>query len=181
VYVTHDQEEAMSMSDRVVVMSDGRIEQVGSPVEIYRQPRSPFVARFLGMSNVVEATVTAAADGWLQLGGAGLPIRAPVPARAPSAGQHVTVVIRPDSFEISRVADGQAADGQAADGDVAGEVTDVRFIGSLVHYLVTVAGRRWQVSARAGSAEILPEGARVRLTWRADEVIVMTSPSDRTE
>jgi ABC-type Fe3+/spermidine/putrescine transport system ATPase subunit len=176
VYVTHDQEEAMSMSDRVIVMNDGRIEQVGSPVEIYRQPRSPFVARFLGMSNVVEATVTAAADGWLQLGGAGLPIRAPIPARAPSAGQHVTVVIRPDSFDISRL-----ADGQAADGDVAGKVTDVRFIGSLVHYLVTVAGRGWQVSARAGSAEILPEGARVRLTWRADEVIVMTSPSDRTE
>lgn len=175
VYVTHDQEEAMSMSDRVVVMCEGRIEQVGSPVEIYRQPRSPFVARFLGMSNVVETTVTAAADGWLQLGGTGLPLRAPTPARAPAAGQRVTAVIRPDSFEISR-----GTDGEAAADSVAGEVTDVRFIGSLVHYLVTVAGRRWQVSARAGSGEILREGTSVRLTWRADEVIVMTSTSDQT-
>jgi ABC-type Fe3+/spermidine/putrescine transport system ATPase subunit len=80
-------------------------------------------------------------------------------------------VIRPDSFEIARLADGHPA----AAGEAAGEVTDVRFIGSVVHYLVTVAGQGWQVSARAGSAEILPEGARVRLTWRSDEVIVMTS------
>ncbi len=50
-----------------------------------------------------------------------------------------------------------------------------------MHYRVTVAGRDWQVSARAGSAEILPEGDSVRLSWRADEVIVMTSPSNRTE
>jgi spermidine/putrescine transport system ATP-binding protein len=176
VYVTHDQEEAMSMSDRVVVMSEGRIEQIGTPVEIYRQPRSPFVARFLGMSNVVEATVTAAAGGWVELEGAGLPLRAPAPAPVPLAGQRVTAVIRPDSFEIGRL-----AAGQATDGDVTGEVTDVRFIGSLVHYLVAVAGQGWQVSARAGSTEILPEGARVRLTWRPDEVIVMTSSPNRTE
>jgi len=171
VYVTHDQEEAMSMSDRVVVMREGRIEQVGSPVEIYRRPQSAFVARFLGMSNVVEATVTAAAGDWLELGGAGLPLRAPVPASAPAAGQRVTVVIRPDSFEIT-----PALPGQAAGGDVAGEVTDVRFIGSLVHYRVAAGSRDWQVSARAGSAEILPEGAAVQLTWRPDEVIVMTEP-----
>jgi spermidine/putrescine transport system ATP-binding protein len=176
VYVTHDQEEAMSMSDRVVVMNDGRIEQAGSPVEIYRQPRSPFVARFLGMSNVVEATVNAAADGWLHLDGAGLPLRAPAPPHPPAAGQRVTAVIRPDSFEIG----GLPAD-RAAANEVAGEVTDVRFIGSLVHYLVTVAGRSWQVSARAGSTDILPEGAKVALTWRADEVIVMTGSSERTE
>jgi spermidine/putrescine transport system ATP-binding protein len=185
VYVTHDQEEAMSMSDRVVVMQDGRIEQVGSPVEIYRQPRSPFVARFLGMSNVVEATVTAAAGGWLELAGAGLPLRVPADGLVPSAGQRVTAVIRPDSFEITRLAErsgsGAPASGGAADGAVTGEVTDVRFIGSVVHYVVTAAGQGWQVSARAGSAEILPEGARVRLTWRADEVIVLTSSPNRTE
>jgi ABC-type Fe3+/spermidine/putrescine transport system ATPase subunit len=183
VYVTHDQEEAMSMSDRVVVMRDGRIEQAGSPVEIYRRPHSPFVARFLGMSNVVPAIVTGAAGGWLQLDGTGLPLRAPAPAQAP-AGQHVTAVIRPDSFEIRPLGPGEpggpGADGPAA-GAVTGVVTDVRFIGSLVHYRVVVADRAWQVSARAGSAAVLGEGTRVRLTWRADEVIVLTSPTDRTE
>jgi ABC-type Fe3+/spermidine/putrescine transport system ATPase subunit len=171
VYVTHDQEEAMSMSDRVVVMCDGRIEQAGSPVEIYRRPRSAFVARFLGMSNVVLATVTATAGGWLELGGAGLPLRAPAPDHAPPAGQSVTAVIRPDSFDIR-----PARAGQTADGDLVGKVTDVRFIGSLVHYRVAAGGRDWQVSARAGGAEVLPEGAAVQLTWRPEEVIVMTEP-----
>jgi spermidine/putrescine transport system ATP-binding protein len=178
VYVTHDQEEAMSMSDRVVVMNDGRIKQVGSPVEIYRQPRSPFVARFLGMSNVVEATVSSAAGGWVQLEGTGLPLRAPAPPGPFAVGQRVTAVIRPDSFEIARLPDGQAA---VSDDKVTGQIADVRFVGSLVHYRVTVVGRDWQVSARAGSAEILPEGDSVRLSWRADEVIAMTSPSNRTE
>jgi spermidine/putrescine transport system ATP-binding protein len=176
VYVTHDQEEAMSMADRVVVMNEGRIEQVGSPVEIYRQPRSPFVARFLGMSNVVEATVASAADGWVQLDGTGLPIRAPVPPQPLAVGECVTAVIRPDSFEIRR-----PADDPPGPAEVAGTVADVRFIGSLVHYLVSAAGRRWQVSVRAGSAEIFPEGTSVCLSWRSDEVIVMASLSDRTE
>jgi spermidine/putrescine transport system ATP-binding protein len=187
VYVTHDQEEAMSMSDRVVVMREGRMEQVGSPVEIYRRPVSPFVARFLGMANVVEATVAATADGWLELGGAGLPLRAPAPADVPSPGRRITAVIRPDSFEIGRLAGGHAttattatAGGPAA-ASVAGEVTDVRFIGSMVHYLVTVAGRHWQVSVRAGGTEILTEGTAVQLTWRPDEVIVLTDSSNRTE
>lgn len=168
VYVTHDQEEAMSMSDRVVVMSDGRIEQAGSPVEIYRHPRSPFVARFLGMSNVFEATVVAVADGWLELDGGSLALRAPALAPLPAAGGRVTVVIRPDSFDVAPL-----KAGENAAGDVVGEVSDVRFIGSLVHYLVTVPGRKWQVSARAGSADVLAEGTRVGLSWRDEEVIVM--------
>jgi len=168
VYVTHDQEEAMSMSDRVVVMSDGRIEQAGSPVEIYRHPRSPFVARFLGMSNVFEATVVAVADGWLELDGGSLALRAPAPAPLPAAGGRVTVVIRPDSFDVAPL-----KAGENAAGDVVGEVSDVRFIGSLVHYLVTVPGRKWQVSTRAGSADVLAEGTRVSLSWRDEEVIVM--------
>jgi spermidine/putrescine transport system ATP-binding protein len=168
VYVTHDQEEAMSMSDRVVVMREGHIEQVGSPVEIYRRPRSPFVARFLGMSNVFVATVAAVGDGWVELDGTGLPLRAPAPAPPPAAGQGVTAVIRPDSFEVRR-----ATDGPATADSVPGDVSDVRFIGSLVHYRVTAGDRHWQVSARAGSGEVLPEGTSVRLSWRADEVILL--------
>jgi len=171
IYVTHDQEEAMSMSDRVVVMCDGQIEQAGSPVEIYRHPRSPFVARFLGMSNVFEATVTSAADGRLQLDTGTLALRAPVPDPLPAVGGRVIVVIRPDSFEISRAEASETTETTAA--DVVGEIRDVRFIGSVVHYSVRAAGQEWQVSERAGNAEILAEGSRVRLAWRDEEVIVM--------
>jgi ABC-type Fe3+/spermidine/putrescine transport system ATPase subunit len=178
VFVTHDQEEAMSMSDRVVVMRDGHLEQIGSPVEIYRRPRSPFVARFLGMSNVVGATVTAADGGWVELDGTGLPLRAPAPTPLPVTGQAVTVVIRPDTFEVARASvGGPTAGGASAGGataaSVAGTVSDVRFIGSLVHYRVTAGDRHWQVSARVGGGDILAEGTSVRLSWRANEVIVL--------
>ena len=174
VYVTHDQEEAMSMSDRVIVMREGRVEQTGTPVEIYRQPRSPFVARFLGMSNVVEATVAGTADGWLELAGVGLPLRVPGLAKRLASGQRVTVVIRPDSFEISRLGGQAKPDEAVGRGEAAGEVTDVRFIGALVQYQVAAGGRGWQVTARAGNSEILPEGTPVRLTWRPDEVILLS-------
>ena len=171
VYVTHDQEEAMSMSDRVIVMREGRIEQTGTPVEIYRQPRSAFVARFLGMSNVVEATMARVASAdWLELAGTGLPLRVPGSGQRLASGRRVTAVVRPDSFEISRL---DAPDEAVGRDEATGEVTDVRFIGALVQYQVSVGGRGWQVTARAGNAEILPEGTPVRLTWRPDEIVVL--------
>jgi ABC-type Fe3+/spermidine/putrescine transport system ATPase subunit len=191
IYVTHDQEEAMSMSDRVLVMRAGRIVQAGSPVEIYRQPRSAFVARFLGMSNVLPVTVAAAEDGWLQLDAGDLRFRARQPAPPLAAGQDAAMVIRPDSFELGPAAPGHqdagAADpaGGPADvadaaspasgaGGLAGEIRDVRFVGSVVHYRVHAAGRDWQVSTRAGHEEVLTEGTPVRLTWRDEEVIAMS-------
>ena len=101
IYVTHDQEEAMSMSDRVLVMRQGRNVQAGAPVEIYRQPRSAFVARCLGMSNVLTVTVAAAEDGWLQLDAGDLRFRARQSAGPLTVGQSAGMVIRPDSFELS--------------------------------------------------------------------------------
>ena len=185
VYVTHDQEEAMSMSDRVLVMRQGRIVQAGSPVDIYRRPRSAFVARFLGMSNVLSVTVAAAEDGWLQLDADDLRFRARQPADPLAAGQRTAMVIRPDSFELTPLGPGHqdqdqegAASGRpgaaGAVSGLTGEVRDVRFIGSLVHYRVHAADRDWQVSARAGHEEVLAEGTGVRLTWRDEEVIAMS-------
>jgi ABC-type Fe3+/spermidine/putrescine transport system ATPase subunit len=181
VYVTHDQEEAMSMSDRVLVMSQGRIVQAGSPVEIYRRPRSAFVARFLGMANVLDVTVSAAEEGWLQLDAGDLRFRARQPANPLSTGQSAAMVIRPDSFELgplpaSAVGEQDAArDGAPGTaGGLVGEIQDVRFMGSVVHFLVHAAGRDWQVSARTGHEEVPTEGTQVRLTWRDEEVIAMS-------
>ena len=74
VYVTHDQEEALSLSDRIVVMSQGRIEQIGTPFEIYNFPTSAYVASFVGTLNVLPAQVVNAADGQLSVGGQGIKI-----------------------------------------------------------------------------------------------------------
>jgi ABC-type Fe3+/spermidine/putrescine transport system ATPase subunit len=186
IYVTHDQEEAMSMSDRVLVMRQGRIVQAGSPVEIYRRPRSAFVARFLGMANVLAVTVAAAEKGWLQLDAGDLRFRARQPAAPLATGQSAAMVIRPDSFELSPLGpgpkggqqdgdrDGAPGGAATAAGGLAGQIQDVRFIGSVVYYRVHAAGRDWQVSARTGHEEVLTEGTLVRLTWRDEEVIAMS-------
>ena len=67
IYVTHDQEEALTMSDRIAVMSQGQVEQVGPPQEIYEEPRTAYVADFLGVSNLMDATARGPRDRWLQV------------------------------------------------------------------------------------------------------------------
>ena len=98
VYVTHDQEEALSLSDRVVVMSEGRMEQVGTPFEIYNFPSTAFVASFVGTLNVLPGKVTDAAKGELTI--AGQPVRI---GRAfeGNLGRDVTVALRPEMVDVS--------------------------------------------------------------------------------
>src|SRR5205807_9023367 len=94
VYVTHDQEEAMAISDRIAVMNKGVIEQIGTAEELYRRPASVFVARFIGRSNLIEAVVTAVAMGHVELSVAGQP-HAVEAANAVTAGQTVLANVRP--------------------------------------------------------------------------------------
>jgi spermidine/putrescine transport system ATP-binding protein len=106
VYVTHDQEEAMTMSDRMAVMRDGRVEQIGTPREIYFHPTSRFVADFIGMANLLPATLERADDRsiMVRLAGRSLSaasIGAPV-GRVPSVGDAVALMLRPESLEVHR-------------------------------------------------------------------------------
>ena len=94
IYVTHDQEEALSLSDRVVVMNQGVIEQVGVPFEIYNFPRTAFVASFVGTLNVVDAEIVDPAAGALQAYGQTLHVAAPLSGH--SAGQPVKIALRPE-------------------------------------------------------------------------------------
>jgi putative spermidine/putrescine transport system ATP-binding protein len=124
VYVTHDQEEALSLSDRVVVMSEGRMEQVGTPFEIYNFPATAFVASFVGTLNVLPGVVVNAGAGELTLAGQ--------PARLTSkfegtGGREVKVALRPEMVSLG------AIDGQ---NQLTGKVTDVSFLGSIVRIRV---------------------------------------------
>ena len=125
VYVTHDQEEALSLSDRVVVMSEGRMEQVGTPFEIYNFPTTAFVASFVGTLNVLPGVVTDAARGELTI--SGQPVRI---ARAfeGSVGRDVSVALRPEMVSLG--------DGQTGQNRLTGKVTDVSFLGSIVRIRV---------------------------------------------
>jgi putative spermidine/putrescine transport system ATP-binding protein len=125
VYVTHDQEEAMSLSDRVVVMSEGRIEQIGPPPEIYNFPATPFVASFVGTLNLLPATIVDAA-GVVTV--AGQTIRAAKPATS-GAGQAVTVALRPEAVELGE---------GGGPNRLTGRVEDVSFLGSIVRTRVQV-------------------------------------------
>jgi putative spermidine/putrescine transport system ATP-binding protein len=129
VYVTHDQEEALSLSDRVVVMSQGRMEQVGTPFEIYNFPATAFVASFVGTLNAVEARIAQAADRTLSL--AGTPIRTASEVRG-AAGELVTVAIRPEMITFDGTG---AADGANR---LAATVDDVAFLGAVVRVRTTL-------------------------------------------
>ncbi len=117
VYVTHDQAEAMSISDRVVVMKDGRIEQSGCPVDLYARPRNRFVADFIGKANFLEGT---ASEGGILLGGKSYPMDT-----APSEVGEVQVVARPEAVVLSR-----------DEGHFPCKVMRTTFLGNLVEYEV---------------------------------------------
>jgi len=121
VYVTHDQEEALSLSDRVVVMSEGRIEQVGAPADIYNFPATSFVASFVGTLNLLDGKVIEAGAGRLSVEGQEL--RAARPITDARDGTTVTVAIRPESVEL-----GEAGGANR----LRGPVEDISFLGSIV-------------------------------------------------
>jgi putative spermidine/putrescine transport system ATP-binding protein len=121
VYVTHDQEEALSLSDRVVVMSEGRIEQIGTPAEIYNFPATPFVASFVGTLNLIAARVVDAATG--RLSAEGQEIRAARPITEARDGGIVTLALRPESIELGE---------GGGSNRLRGTVEDVSFLGSIV-------------------------------------------------
>ena len=98
VYVTHDQEEAMTLSDKVVIMNKGIIQQVGSPSEIYSHPINRFVAGFIGKANFLEAEVTAIKDDQFILSYLGKTIEAPLWNKKIKIGDHVHIVVRPESI-----------------------------------------------------------------------------------
>ena len=124
LYVTHDQEEAMSLSDRVVVMNKGFIEQVGPPFEIYNYPTTAFVAHFVGQLNVLPARVVDATAGRLALGEQTIVLDA-LPAA--ENGQMVTLAVRPEELELG------TAEGS---NNVRGAVESITFLGSIVRVRV---------------------------------------------
>src|SRR4051812_40096580 len=122
VYATHDQEEALSLSDRVVVMSEGRIEQIGTPSQIYNFPSTSFVASFVGTLNLVNAGVVDGGTGRLALDGQ--EIRTGKPITHGAADGRVTLAVRPEGMALG--------DGPAGSNHLRGEVEDINFLGSIV-------------------------------------------------
>jgi putative spermidine/putrescine transport system ATP-binding protein len=123
LYVTHDQEEALSISDHVAVMSSGRIEQLGTPSEMYGAPATAFVAQFIGTMNRLEAVVVDGASGEIQHGATRLTVEA---ARGRTKGERVLVLVRPELLELE-----PSADGDGGENTLTGKVITHTFLGSV--------------------------------------------------
>jgi putative spermidine/putrescine transport system ATP-binding protein len=164
LYVTHDQEEAMAMSDRICLMNNGRIEQIGSPRDLYFRPRSAFVADFLGESNILDGEVVA--PGEIAVG-QNLRVKARAPEGA-APGEKVKLVIRPESLRLLGPA-------EAADNVVTGSVSEAVFVGGVSRFFVTLAGGLVLSAKQLTDPAIAPPrvGDEARLGWGLDHGVVL--------
>jgi ABC-type Fe3+/spermidine/putrescine transport system ATPase subunit len=173
VLVTHDQEEALVMSDRVAVMSAGRIMQVGSPAEIYRHPRTAFVAEFIGESNIYGGRVHAVADGLAtvtQLDGRTWQV--PV-GPAVTAGDELQVAVRPEWHELAR-----GDSNESGTNALPGRIREINFLGETSHAVVALPdGRNVRValrhSAPTGGLRDWRSGEAVTVCWRVEDAQVL--------
>ena len=165
IYVTHDQGEALAMSDRIGVMTNGRLEQVGTPLEIYERPTTRFVAGFIGDANLVDAVLEGVdGDGLVaRVGDARVRARRQGGERA---GARLTLCIRPERVRVGR------PDGRA-DGLV-GRVEDRAFSGSLVKYRLLVSGLRLHAAVPyAHGTPLFEVGDAVAVGWDGDQAVTV--------
>jgi spermidine/putrescine transport system ATP-binding protein len=156
VHVTHDQEEAMTMADAIAVMHRGRLEQLGSPTELYEHPRTGFVAGFLGVSNLLDGTVTTA--GSVRVDGAG---ELRVDADLPTAGTRVRIGVRPEQLRL----------GTSGVNAIEGTVTERAYIGVATQYVVDTFAGMLTVFVQSSGAAV--EGDNVTVSWDPDSTFVV--------
>jgi spermidine/putrescine transport system ATP-binding protein len=160
IYVTHDQEEALAMSDRIAVMHDGVVEQLGAPEEVYEHPLKPFVAGFIGISNLLAGTVE---NGGVRLDG-GPVVSAPVPDGL-AQGTAVQLSVRPEKLWIDELEPGMC--------EVHGVIAERVYLGTATQLIVELGpGARLvaleQNTARARSDDRWELGDRVRIGWHPE-------------
>ncbi len=164
IYVTHDQEEALVMSDRVAVFRDGRLEQIGTSRELYDKPRNTFVAAFLGESNLLAGTVTAIEPGRASVRHAGIPMEIWAPADdGLVVGQAASVLVRPETLSLVAPGDG-----------LPGEIVEVVYLGEMQSMRVRLRDRSSMTVREVGNMhKDLKLGDQVGLRWDADKARVL--------
>lgn len=173
IYVTHDQEEALVMSDRIAVFNLGRLQQIGAPAHLYDRPATRFVAEFIGESNIFSGTVGAKTEEFGVSESAGLLLRA-VAAEPLAAGDRSVVSVRPERIAL------QAGDASArTENAIRGHVSDVVYLGRSRKYIVhTDTGHQviCLQQASSGNDRAFEPGASVLLSWRAEDASLLPDP-----
>ena len=173
IYVTHDQDEALSLSDWIAVMNQGRVEQAGTPWEIYYRPRTEFLADFVGAVNLVPAIArdVRGATAVLAFGGARVPVGLP-PGVSVREDQEVRLSVRPESLWLASA--GATAQGMIS---LAGTVARRAFLGDIMRYWVNVDGREWIVDQADPGAGVAFEGS-VSLMLRPERAhVIVPAPA----
>jgi ABC-type Fe3+/spermidine/putrescine transport system ATPase subunit len=164
IYVTHDQDEAMVLGDRIAVMAQGRIEQIGTPEQIYHDSRTAFVAGFVGLANMFDASVVGeAAAGLLRVKVPGLGELLARPGQGTAGGGAGQVFIRPESIRFG-----------SGENTLRGRLIRRTFLGATTDFLVDVGGRELRIIAASDSAD-LPSGEEVVLSVRPDRCLFLAS------
>jgi ABC-type Fe3+/spermidine/putrescine transport system ATPase subunit len=175
IHVTHNQEEALSMADRIVVMNEARIQQVADPLTIATQPATELVARFMGDNNIIRGKVTESDGGRLVLENehkVKVSVR-PNGVAAPAVGEEGLVSVRAAAVHVGENADGTAPDGNSAEC----EIVFVEFLGDLVKLHLTAGGERMlaKVPGDRYPAFQGKEGEKIRISWKEEDVKLLHS------
>ena len=165
IYVTHDQEEALAMADRMAVLTQGKIGQIGTPEEIYRAPRTAHVANFIGETNLIDSQIVELRSGFAvaKTDGGLLTGRISDPGWKPSPGTPVKISIRPEAWRLKQV-----------DGDnvLVGTVIDRSYLGQRIQYWIGTAAGRQQI-VEMNPHYIHEPGATVSISCRPDDVVFL--------
>jgi putative spermidine/putrescine transport system ATP-binding protein len=169
IYVTHDQEEALSISDRIVVMNEGRIDQVGKPSDIYNRPRTRFVASFVGTLNILQGRVIDAGSGQVSVDGQ--PVAVGLGAIGLAPGEARSFALRPEAVSL--------ANGKAGGNILRGTIDQVSFLGSVVRIRVKMRDNAVMLDT-FNDPKITPPafGQEVSISFSPEDLMVLDSPGD---
>ncbi|TDK38911.1 ABC transporter ATP-binding protein [Rhizobium deserti] len=164
VFVTHDQEEALSISDRIVVMNAGRADQIGTPSDIYNRPATRFVASFVGTLNIIEAIVSDPAANTIRIGDNLVTLREPIAAL--KNGDTVSIALRPEAGSMSETA--------KCDTMLSGKVVSSHFLGSVIRTKLDVGGSQISFDMFNSPDAALPQpGELVSLRFMAHDLLLV--------
>lgn len=169
IYVTHDQEEALTMSDRIAVMNDGVIEQIGTPREIYDTPKTKFVADFIGESNIIEGYSQKVNDGLMRIifeSGKAL-----VHDKGIDVDEMLYICVRPENLRVTR----EPVKGFS----IKGRVKEHIFTGSSTKTIIELLNGQELKAARTPEAELCPIGERVNISWAPERAAVLHTKEDK--
>ncbi|OHV84238.1 ABC transporter ATP-binding protein [Rhizobium sp. LCM 4573] len=164
VFVTHDQEEALSISDRIVVMNAGHADQIGTPSEIYNRPATRFVASFVGTLNMIEATVADPATNTVKIGDQIIKLREPIGAL--THGDQISIALRPEAGSLAENAKGDTA--------LTGTVISSHFLGSVIRTKIDIGGNQISFDMFNAPDAVLPQpGETVTLRFNATDFLIV--------